>query len=786
MNPFKALSLEERQQLIRTAIYALFDASVVDSYRFFVEDVYDAYAIVCDESASTYWQVAYSIDDTTQALTVAPMTDWQKVTKEYVPLKARPHTPAKAVGADGGEWVLDVTGIPYDGIDADGEYFDPSTNLHEDKFGLPPVVYYHSWPAKGNPTGAPAYIGKTAHVEKRADGVHYRVILDKANALAQKVWEAAKAGAAYASTGSVAHLVRKARDGHILEWPVAELTLLDSRDGLQSKSRYAVAVPVTKAIYAQAGLDPSALDEAPEPEAETEADKASRAATGNPSSARSSQEKDMDETQVKALVASEVGSAVSAALKADREAQAAEAKAKADREAEIAEAVKAERAKWEGEMAKARRLPDTPGAPYVAQFGNLWKYDDLEAADLAIMTSILGDAKRKGTSQRGVSDDAVKALAVRIAEAKEDDVVARRAQSYMKAIGMPLKANELNQSTLSSYGDEWVVTFNSTQLWERIRLLAGIAAKIPTVIVPQGTESVKIPLQSTPPTFYKVAQASAQDSNPGPITRTVKTSKQGTASQTLTVAKMGASTYYSGELEEDSMIPWLGELRSSIENEGAEVLESLVIDGDTATGATTNINCIGGTPAGTENYLLFDGFRKLALVTNTANSRDGGTLTASDFLETVKLLGLAGKNAMDKGMVSFIMDMWTMWKALELPEVKTRDVNAMPTIENGNLTGLYGYQVIPTANMHRANQDATYGLKANTAGKVDLTTPANNTTGSLLAVRWDQWRLGIKRQMSFETVRVPSADATEVVALMRVGLINRDNEASAISYNLGV
>ena len=88
--------------------------------------------------------------------------------------------------------------------------------------------------------------------------------------------------------------------------------------------------------------------------------------------------------------------------------------------------------------------------------------------------------------------------------------------------------------------------------------------------------------------------------------------------------------------------------------------------------------------------------------------------------------------------------------------------------------------------MHRANQDATYGLKANISGKVDLGTAANNTTGSILAVRWDQWRLGYKRQMTFEVQRDAISDSTDIVVMMRVGMVNRDNEASAISYNVGV
>jgi hypothetical protein len=40
--------------------------------------------------------------------------------------------------------------------------------------------------------------------------------------------------------------------------------------------------------------------------------------------------------------------------------------------------------------------------------------------------------------------------------------------------------------------------------------------------------------------------------------------------------------------------------------------------------------------------------------------------------------------------------------------------------------------------------------------------------------------------MTIESTRIPAADSTEIVALMRFGLINRDTEAAAISYNLTV
>jgi hypothetical protein len=694
-----------------------------------------------------------------------------------------------------GDWEIDILAIPFGGPDdrdADGEYFSSKTNVHLDKFPTPPLVYYHGSKAPGQPSVRPEYIGRTLSHRIDESGVWVRGVLDKASELAGKVWAAVQAGTAYASSGSVAHLVRKTADAMILEWPLAEISVFDTEDGKQPANKRAVALPAMKAVYEAAGLS-MPLDIEPEPEAD---DTGSTIEVEQKSGAVQTVEDNDDETMENSIMEpKDVQQIVADALKADREAAAAEAASAAERQAEIDKAVKAERERIEAELAdketkdaEGRRLRggDTEGAPYVAKFANTWKYDNIDNGDLALMHSVLDSAHRSGRSKYGASEDSAKALAVRLAENTDPEYTESR--QAMKAANMPMKSNELNQSTLANYGDEWIGVTYSSQMWERIRQDTPVVGRIPTIEVPQGSESVVIPLESTPPTFYKVAQASAQAANPGAITRTVTTSKMGTDNVTLPVAKMGAATYFTGELEEDSIIPWIAELRRSIEQEGAEVLEHVVIDGDTDTSATTNINDIGGTPAGSEAFLLFNGFRKSCLVTTTANSRDGGTLAIEDYLETLKLMGLGGKNALprDRSMVAFIQDLYTGWKALELAQVKTQDVYSNPTIENGQLTSIWGRDVITTANMHRANQDATYGLKANSAGKLDLDTAANNLYGAILAVRFDQWRLGYKRRMTIETTRVPSADSTEIVALMRVGLIQRDTEASAISYNLTV
>lgn len=473
--------------------------------------------------------------------------------------------------------------------------------------------------------------------------------------------------------------------------------------------------------------------------------------------------------------------------KADEEAKK---KADEDRKKEIADAVKAAQVEWNKNAAKGRRLPYTEGdAPIAAKFADLWKYDNLNAGDMAVLTGVLMADSRTAND----SENAKKALAIKLGEAtKSNDDAERRigligVKAALRHGGFDaLKADEIMQQDLTGGGDEWVGVTYSQSLWEQIRTGTFVAGNLPSIEVPQGSESYKMPIDTSDVTFYKVAETTDENATTKTPNASITSSKFGTSNRTIDLAKMGARTEFSGEFSEDSLIPVAPYIRQNMSTVGAEQMEHAIIDGDTATGASTNINDIAGTPAGTEVFLLTNGFRKLPLVTNTANSRDAGGLTAADFLDTMKLLGLGGKNALDRTRCAFIVDLHTYWKSLEVPEVKTRDVFVAPTIENGELVGLWGYRLYPSAFMHAANQDATYGLKAQTNGKIDLDTAADNTTGSILAVRWDRWMLGYKRRMTIESVRIPRADITEIVAMMRWGLINRDNEASAISYDVTV
>jgi len=479
-----------------------------------------------------------------------------------------------------------------------------------------------------------------------------------------------------------------------------------------------------------------------------------------------------------------------ARIDAISQAEKAEADEKERFEREKKEAVEAA---VKAERAKNNRLPFEGSAPYQSQYSDTWKYDGLDAGETSLLIETLQSAGKN------VSGGAVKALSLKIAELKDDNTEeGRKGISYVKnafkaatridptpdAVSAAVKAaTDPMYSGGSGIGSDWVGTAYSNQIWAAIRAANVVFDKIPSQVVPDGYSSVYVPLESTDPTWYGVSEATASDSTLKVPAATVTASQMATSNKQLTLSKLGARVLYTNEMTEDSLIPFVSQLRQQLTTSGAEILEHLMIDGDVETSANKNINSIDGTPAAGTVYLLQDGFRKLALVTNTANSRSAsGSFVIEDYIETLKLMGTAGLNGADPRNVSFLVDMPTYWANMKLPEVKTRDVNSAATVENGFLTRAYGYSILPAYQMHR---NSSVRL-ANTAGKVATGTVANNTTGAILAVRFDQWKQAFKRRMTIETTRIANADSWEIVALARWGMTYRDTEASAISYNVGV
>lgn len=148
-----------------------------------------------------------------------------------------------------GNGYLDILGAPYGGYlggkDIHGTYFSQNTDFLEDMIPIPGLFYWHGAMTKSD---LDRY-GEIVHRWKDDMGVWFRVKLDLATEVGKRLWDAAKAGKCYASTGVVpASYTKDEATGEIKSWLIGDLTLIDenSTEGRVPANYYAIAKPVMK------------------------------------------------------------------------------------------------------------------------------------------------------------------------------------------------------------------------------------------------------------------------------------------------------------------------------------------------------------------------------------------------------------------------------------------------------------------------------------------------------------------------------------------------------------
>ena len=229
------------------------------------------------------------------------------------------------------------------------------------------------------------------------------------------------------------------------------------------------------------------------------------------------------------------------------------------------------------------------------------------------------------------------------------------------------------------------------------------------------------------------------------------------------------------------MIAVLPELRATLVRNAAEVLDDVVLNGDTSDDAT-NINADGATAdslagsAGLDHYLVFDGLIHIPLVDNTNQGNDHGTAVSDDMFNQVR--GKLGKYGIRPSECAFVMDINTYIRALSIENFRTVDkLGPNATLLTGQLGDIEGIPVIISEQMLLADID----------GKVS--SGGNGTdTGRVLAVNRNMYRLGFKRELMIESERDIQKRQTVLVASMRVAFEGRMDNASdtavALRYNI--
>lgn len=356
-------------------------------------------------------------------------------------------------------------------------------------------------------------------------------------------------------------------------------------------------------------------------------------------------------------------------------------------------------------------------------------------------------------------------------------VPSNRAQAVARA-----EAIRAMDTAESGYGSQLIGAQYVGDLFEAARAESRVFGLIDTFEMSAPT--TYLPVEVDIPELLLVSESTANNAS------AYATSKTGSNRVSVTAKKFVLHQMWSGEMEEDSILPFVPFLRRQAGLSLAHYSDSVVLNGDTTDANTGNINSDDANPADTKAFLAFDGIRHAALVDNTANASDAGGAIAFTDLRDLRHLMRDSANVVDWGHPTdpndlvYVGDPATADYIATLSEVLTakQQMGMNANLLNGEMTRVLGYPVISSMAVSQTEAD----------GKVSATA-ANNTKGQLVLFNRRAFKVGFRRRIKIETERIPSTDQNRIVYSVRMGFgrftptgAASGIEAAAVLYNITV
>jgi HK97 family phage major capsid protein len=699
---------------------------------------------------------------------------WAAVRADEEEEPERRSTVIKAIdGRDGAIGGYLVVFGDTDNKDLQGEYFTSKTELGLDWYPRRPVLYHHGLDS----TLGPEMIGQIENLKMDEFGVWAEAQLDLRSRWVQKVMELVNRGVLNWSSGSLPHLVEVEQDGHIRRWPIIEGSTTPSPaeprgTNIAPAKHYSEKTTVIQA-FKSAGLDvPGDLDMADAdnstPAYEIDGEQYTVGDFDLPFAATHTHTQESEEMAENAVTVDIVKQLMKEQfkeqeIKAAAEREQVELKAKAER----AEKAERELAELKAQMGAggSKRLPHRESEPEalndpqlgaVPQIRVASKFDGLSVSEMATVGVVMKAAGKTTSSEWS------KAWAEKVV--REGVPVPRG-----------IKADELDHTTNTGFGAEWVNEIWSGNLWEKARNENVVFPRIDQFMMEAKTVNREI--EGADPTVYYVGETTDEDqltfggaNNPTPD------SKVGTGEVVYTAKKLALRVPFSTELTEDSTIPIIQQFERQGSIAMLDAVDNVIINGDTATTATGNINSDDATPTAKSKYLAVNGIRKQGLVTNTAQGYDAGNATISLALMRDARAQLPKRYGSKPDNLLWIADYSTWIKMLNMDEFLTLD-KAGPGATNisGVLMFADGIEVVCSGEMELTEPD----------GKINATPVSQDRGNALLIVR-NRWSVGVRRQIRLITEMIASADAYQMYAHMRLDVQPFDTESSVNLYNIQV
>lgn len=223
-----------------------------------------------------------------------------------------------------------------------------------------------------------------------------------------------------------------------------------------------------------------------------------------------------------------------------------------------------------------------------------------------------------------------------------------------------LKADELNRSTLTGFGDEWVPDLWSAQIWRKARLENVVLPLFPQIEMPSNP--FEVPTEGADPSVYYVPETADEAQLTFGSGSPIPDSKVGSGKVQLSAKKLALRVGFSAELVEDSILPVLALYRDQAVRAIADSIDYVILNGDTTATATGNINKDHAAPAASDRFLAFDGLRKLPLVTNTANRVDAANAAPTLALLRSARFRLDARSAVRPADLAWLVNQRKKWE----------------------------------------------------------------------------------------------------------------------------
>jgi hypothetical protein len=396
------------------------------------------------------------------------------------------------------------------------------------------------------------------------------------------------------------------------------------------------------------------------------------------------------------------------------------------------------------------------------------QFHDMDAGDMAFLYEV----RRQGKNPRHMGIEFEREMADKAFKAYSADKLKLEPEVARK-VAMKL---DFNNTSVAGDGANWVPDLWSSILWMRVRIDNNVAKNVEVFQMPSPT--FEYPIESTDPTVYAVGESDT-DAEQTLATNVFTRSKLTVSKLQFTAKKTGLQVGFSTEIEEDSIIPFIPQLRAQAVRAFANSIDNNILNSDSTTG-TGNINYKGAntSAAATSNFLFGggQGMRYNALVTNTnmlANFAGGIPTLAGIRLTRFKMLSATNTYGINPEDLVIITDPYTYGKFLAIDEINVYMNNGRnATVNTGIVPAIDGTEVYASAEL--ALTDSTGYALASGAG----------TLGNFVIFAKPAWKVGYVRQVMTDVSYVPWNDSYILTMTARYAIGKKDTVASAVGYNI--